>query len=134
MSSYVDISTALDTYLSTMAGLPPVVQKENTVPQEFGQGLSLETFLIPGNSSQSTLYSKNLNESGIYQINVGCIKNIGRGSAIGLAEALRTHFYAGKVLTKNGTNVRITRADIGPALADSVRYRIPVSIYYRSVG
>jgi len=116
-----------------MVDLPPVVQKENTIPQEFGQGLSLETFLIPGNSSTSTLYSKSTNELGIYQINVGSIKNIGRGGAMGLAQALREHFYVGKVLTKNSINVRITRADIGPALSDSVRYRIPVSIYYRTM-
>lgn len=133
MSSYVDISTALDTYLDTMATIPAVVRKENTYV-DLPNGLALETYLIPGNSSTSTLYSKNLNEFGIYQINVCNVKNTGRGASMVLAEALRSHFYAGKVLTKNDTNVRIIRTDINPAFSDSTHYRIPVSVYYKSMS
>lgn len=135
MANQNKISQALDIKLSQLTGLPSIVQYENTTISLPSTGLALESFFIPARSSYPTLGTDApAHEAGVYQVNVVSQKNVGRGVALEMAESIRSHFARGSKLINDSVAVRINNVSIGPGRygdADE-KYRIPVSIYYKS--
>ena len=118
-----------------MVGLPSTVQYENTSVELPDTGLSIEAFVIPGKTRYTTLgLDAPADEYGIYQINVVSQRNVGRGVGLDFAEDIRSHFARGSRLYKDGVAVRINNVTIGPGFIseDDQKYRIPVSVYYKS--
>jgi hypothetical protein len=133
MANYEYIAQALDIKLATLLGLPSVVQNENTVVTFPNTGLALEVFLLPGDTDIATLFpNAPSHETGVFQINVVAPVNTGRGAALALAQGIRDHYKAGTILQRNGVNVRLKKATIGPGISDGSKYRIPVSVYYKT--
>ena len=135
MANQSKISQALDIKLGQLSGLPSTVQYENTTVELPDTGLSLEVYIIPGRTSYPTLgINAPADEYGIYQVNVVAPRNVGRGVAIDFAEDIRSHFARGSKLIRDGVAVRINNVTIGPGITseDDQKYRIPVSIYYKS--
>lgn len=133
MADYSKIAQALDTKLSIMPGLPSSVQYENTTITLPNTGLALETWLIPSESVYPAVgITAKAEESGIYQITIVAKPNIGRGTAMTMAQTIRDYFYRGLILTNSTTYVRISKTVVHAGKSDGVNYRIPVSVYYLS--
>lgn len=135
MAKYDEIAIALDERLKAMTNLPSIVQFENTSVTTPEDELSLESFLLPSETTHTTL-GENApgNESGVYQINVVSKTDVGRGYAMELSQKVREHFKRGTVLQKNNTFVRIVKATLSKGKSDGTKYKIPVSAYYISIS
>ena len=130
MANYLDITAAIEIKLQTLSTLPANVCYENTEIESSNGGLTLRTYLIPAVSYYPTLGDSPAHEKGAYQITIEGDENVGRGQAYTLAEALRTHFKRGDILTYNNVNVRIEKVQISPAFISDSKYKVPVRVHY----
>ena len=132
MSVFNDISTALDTRLSIMTGLPPVAW-ENVAYEPVVGTLYLRPTNIAGDTNQATLGTTGTDMTiGIYQVDVIAQAGRGKSAALLMADKVADQFKRGTDLTSNGRVVTIVSVQRAVSSQDSGWYIIPVEIIYKS--
>ena len=132
MSVFNDISTALDTRLSVMTGLPPVAW-ENVEYEPVVGTLYLRPTNISGDTNQATLGTSGQDMTiGIYQVDVIAQAGRGKSTALLMADKVANQFKRGTDLTSNGRVVTVVSVQRAVSSQDSGWYIIPVEIIYKS--
>lgn len=133
-TAFFDTQAALDSSLSTAAGVIPVAwQYPGTQgPYEPETGT---TYLRPTNLSGDTFQAE-LGTTGqdvtdgIYQVDVLAPLDATQKTILDLADDIADAFKRGSIHTYNGVNVRIRRASVGTSTRDGAWQIIPVTISY----
>ena len=93
----------------------------------------LQPELLPAEPVQAEIGTNGGNHHfGIYQISIKAPAGGGIGTAATLRDGLLDHFKRGTQLVYNGLTVQIEKAFTGPALQDTDRLHIPISIRFRA--
>ena len=127
---FADISSALDTRLSSLAGYSPIAW-ENTPFTPVKNTLYLRPTILPASTIQAALGTNGIDEYvGIYQIDIFAPSGLGRGEAETKADAIADHFKRGTDLSKNGKTIRLGNVSRNTGIKDEDRFVISISINY----
>lgn len=134
MADRSEIKKIFDVYLSELNGMPDSIRYENTSSNTEDSEISLESFFIPGTKRFRELFSnKNPEDIGIYQVNVCSLSDLGSGVAYDMASLIESNFVVGSIIQGLNISIRITNTIVGPAFyGKDDRYKVPVSIYYKT--
>ncbi len=132
MTVFYDISSALDTRLSTMVGVPPIAQENKPYNPTKGS-LYIRATNIPGDTVQASLGDNGEDRTiGIYQIDVFAEAGKGRKAAEQMADNIASHFKRGTDMSYNSRIVTVTTVQRRQGINNEGWYQIPVEIVYRS--
>ena len=126
---YADISSALDSHLSSFATTNSLtVQWENKTSKR-PNTTHLRQSLLPVESIQAELgdTGQDYNQV-IYQVDIVVRANDGKKELYTKADLVADHFARGTNLTYNLQNIRITRVEFSPLVFDTDFVFIAVSI------
>jgi hypothetical protein len=92
-----------------------------------------EVTLLPAQPDNSSAGPHHYIETGLMQVMLCYPLNAGPGTAAARAELTRNHFKRGTTIIEDGIKIIINKTpQISPAMTDSERYKIPISIYYQA--
>jgi len=133
-TSFLDISAALDTKLNAFAvGNSLEVAWENIDYQPTVGTLFLRPTILPADTLPIGLgYTSSEDHLGLYQIDVICPLDQGKGLAISQADLLSTHFARGELIY-NSVKLRIKSVSRGTGSRDNAWYVVPVFINYQTI-
>lgn len=133
-TAFLDIQAALDSSLSTAAGVIPVAwQYPGTQgPYEPVTGtMYLRPTNLSGDTFQAELGTTGQDVTdGIYQVDILAPLDATQKTILDLADDIADAFKRGSTHTYNGVNVRIRRASVGTSTRDGAWQIIPVTISY----
>lgn len=131
-TAFLDISAALDGALNTFAsGASVAVAWENSNFEPTTGTKYLRPTLLPADTTQAESGSSGKDfTTGIYQVDVICPINTGKGEAVNLADDIADTFSRGSIHTYNGVNVRIRRASRRAGNRDGAWFIVPVDIEF----
>jgi hypothetical protein len=125
-----DISKALDTRLSIMAGLPAVAW-ENTEYEPVHGTTWLRPTLLPALTRAGTTTTDR--HEGIYQISVFVKPGTGKAVINALVDAIADHFKPTTELTSGSVTVRCISVSALGARREDAWYHIPVEVRYNAM-
>ena len=125
------IRAAFVTKLQTFTGLPSVAWEN--VPFTPVTGITyIQPFLLPGEPFQAEIGTNGANRhSGVYQISIFAPTGGGMAATNTLAGSLCDHFKRGTSLTYGGVTVTVQKAYPSPAMQETDRVHIPVTVIFR---
>lgn len=131
MASIVnEIQNALETRLSTLAGLPSVAWPNQDFTPVSGTSW-LRPTLLPAETVAATMDGDL--QTGIFQVDVFVPSGTGRSAGDTLVDAIGDHFAPMLELTSGATTVRIISFSTIAARSESDWYHIPLEIRYNSI-
>jgi len=129
-TTFSDISSALDSRLSTLTGSTPVAW-QNTVYKPTKTGMYLRPTNLAGATTQAGLGTTGIDQYlGLYQIDIFAQAGKGRNAAEAKADAVANHFKRGTDLLYNGTTVRLGDVSRTNGTIIEDRFLISVTINY----
>lgn len=127
------IRRALDERLATLSPVWPTAQENVLYTPTLGTSYQ-RVSLLPAQTENVEVAGGGVviaREQGVYQVSLYCRADAGAGAAATRADALRTHFQRGSVLTADSVAVLIVRTpSVSPAMYDGDWYVVPVSVPY----
>lgn len=128
--SIVNIRAALENRLNAMT--PSLATAWEGVPYTPINGTAYQQVnVLYADSENPTIGDAMFRQNGIMQVLLAYPPGTGAKAAATRAELVRSWFPRGLGLSSNGTDVLIDRTpSIAPAIIDSDRYKVPVSIYF----
>lgn len=134
MSTFLDISAALDDRLNTMEAAPPIMWENYRTSREQGT-IFLRPTLLPAEVSALTMSSAGTDEHiGIYQIDIFAPLNDGKYNTLVLADKIADWFAPGLALTYNTTTTSIVSVSRRASVRDATDswFITPVEVRYQS--
>ena len=129
-TTFTDISSALDSRLSTFAGGDPVAWPNIEFTPDT-QTLFLRPSILPVATEQIGLGNDGFDiHRGIYQVDIVAMAGEGRGAAEAKADAVANHFARGTDLSYNGLSVRLGDVSRNQGINVGDRFVISLSIDY----
>jgi len=126
------IRSALEGRLATWAGTQSLTVQYQNAPIAQPSGTYLRAWYLPATRGSKDLAGTHVLYSGIFQIDVVGIENIGTGTVATIVESIAAQFPNNLSLSASGLTIRV----IGPASPrvgdpEQGRYVVKVSIPYR---
>lgn len=122
------ITSALNAHLAAMPDAPRIAWPN--APFDPPSGIYIRVDGLPRETDAPFLGDDSaLDYGGIYQITVMSPLGANTHDALDVVDQITDHFQRGDI----GSNVRIRKTSVAPALESGNRWAIPVSVYYRAI-
>lgn len=130
--SQFETVVALDNYFkSLIPGAPVGNPNAELTPEQKGEDLWYQSFVVPAESTPVTLGEGGEdNNPGFMQIDVNYPRGKGDGPLLQKVDQIANAFPAGKDLQENETVVRITGCSVTPGRYVGGYYRVSITVNY----